>query len=99
RSPPPASCWRTRQTERIGVSTMAKPGRPGASKGNKKGPTKGTGGHGRKSLEGKGPTPKAEDRSWHVAGKRKAAAERFAAAGGKGKPGSGAGRGNRAPKA
>ena len=52
---------------------MAKPGRPGASKGNKKGPTKGTGGLGRKSLEGKGPTPKAEDRAWHVAGKRKAA--------------------------
>ncbi|MEV8135944.1 23S rRNA (guanosine(2251)-2'-O)-methyltransferase RlmB [Microbacterium aurantiacum] len=66
---------------------MAKPGRPGASKGNKKGPTKGTGGLGRKSLEGKGPTPKAEDRAWHVAGKRKAAAERYAAAGGKGKPG------------
>ncbi|MFM9635021.1 hypothetical protein ACKI10_47100, partial [Streptomyces galilaeus] len=31
--------------------------------------------------------PKAEDRSWHVAGKRKAAQERYAAAGGKGKPG------------
>lgn len=61
---------------------MAKPGRPGAARG-KKGPSKGTGGLGRKALEGKGPTPKAEDRSWHVAGKRKAAAERFAAAGGK----------------
>ncbi|CAG7844070.1 putative tRNA/rRNA methyltransferase [Pseudoclavibacter triregionum] len=48
----------------------------------KKGPLKGTGGHGRKALEGKGPTPKAEDRSWHVAGKRKAARERLAAAGG-----------------
>ena len=33
---------------------MAKVGRPGASK-SKKGPLKGTGGHGRKSLEGKGP--------------------------------------------
>lgn len=66
---------------------MSKPGRPGANKGKKKGPTKGTGGHGRKSLEGKGPTPRAEDRSWHVAGKRKAAQERYAAAGGKGKPG------------
>ncbi|WP_396658237.1 23S rRNA (guanosine(2251)-2'-O)-methyltransferase RlmB [Microbacterium sp.] len=66
---------------------MAKPGRPGAGKGRgKKGPSKGTGGHGRKSLEGKGPTPKAEDRSWHVAGKRKAAAERYAAAGGRPKP-------------
>ncbi|MFK4730867.1 23S rRNA (guanosine(2251)-2'-O)-methyltransferase RlmB [Agromyces mediolanus] len=47
----------------------------------------GTGGHGRKALEGKGPTPKAEDRSWHVAGKRKAAQERYEAAGGKGKAG------------
>jgi 23S rRNA (guanosine2251-2'-O)-methyltransferase len=58
---------------------MVKPGRPGA-RGNKKGPTVGTGGHGRKSLEGKGPTPKATDRSWHVAGKRKAAQDRLAEA-------------------
>lgn len=73
---------------------MAKPGRPGASKGGK-GPTKGTGGLGRKALEGRGPTPKAEDRSWHVAGKRKAAAERYAAAGGKGKPGKAGANSNR----
>jgi 23S rRNA (guanosine2251-2'-O)-methyltransferase len=66
---------------------MAKPGRPGAGNSKKKGASKGTGGLGRKALEGRGPTPKAEDRSWHVAGKRKAAAERYAAAGGKGKPG------------
>lgn len=62
---------------------MAKPQRPGASGGRKKGPTKGSGGQGRKSLEGRGPTPKAEDRAWHPAGKRKAAAERYAAAGGR----------------
>jgi len=55
-----------------------KPGRPGARK-NKKGPLKGTGGHGRKALEGKGPTPKAEDRDYHPAAKRKAARERAAA--------------------
>ncbi len=56
-------------------------GRPGARKGSgKKGPTAGTGGHGRRALEGKGPTPKAEDRSWHVAGKRKAANDRLEAA-------------------
>jgi 23S rRNA (guanosine2251-2'-O)-methyltransferase len=82
---------------------MVKPQRPGANKGNKKGPTKGTGGLGRKALEGRGPTPKAEDRAWHPAGKRKAAAERYAASGGKGRPGgsrSGSGGGsNRAPKA
>src|SRR6218665_1673806 len=44
----------------------------------------GTGGHGRKALEGKGPTPKAEDRAWHPAGKRKSAKERYAAAAGGG---------------
>jgi len=65
---------------------MAKPGRPGAGNSKKKGATKGTGGNGRKALEGKGPTPRAEDRAWHVAGKRKAAQERFVAAGGKPKP-------------
>lgn len=65
---------------------MAKPGNPSAGKG-KKGPTKGSGGKNRRSLEGRGPTPKAEDRAWHPAGKRKAAQERYAAAGGKGKPG------------
>lgn len=75
---------------------MAKPGRPGAAKGGK-GPTKGSGGKGRRSLEGKGPTPKAEDRAWHPAGKRKAAAERYAAAGGK--PAQKPANINRAPKA
>lgn len=66
---------------------MAKPARPGAGNSKKKGATKGTGGKNKRSLEGRGPTPKAEDRAWHPAGKRKAAAERYAAAGGKGKPG------------
>ena len=71
-----------------------KPSRPGASKG-KKGPTVGTGGHGRKSLEGRGPTPKAEDRTYHVAGKRKAAQERLEAARARGgKTGSGSGSGS-----
>jgi 23S rRNA (guanosine2251-2'-O)-methyltransferase len=59
-----------------------KPNRSGAVRKTKKGPTKGTGGHGRKALEGKGPTPKAEDRTYHAAGKRKAAQDRYAAAGG-----------------
>ncbi|MBS1699744.1 MAG: 23S rRNA (guanosine(2251)-2'-O)-methyltransferase RlmB [Actinobacteria bacterium] len=66
---------------------MAKPSRPGAGNSKKKGATKGTGGNGRKALEGRGNTPKAEDRAWHVAGKRKAAQERYAAAGGKGRVG------------
>ena len=60
--------------------------RPGAVK-KSRGAQVGSGGQGRQALEGKGPTPKAEDRSWHVAGKRKAAIERYQAAGGKGKPG------------
>ena len=60
---------------------MAKAGsRPGATS-KKKGATKGTGGHGRKALEGKGPTPKAEDRVYHKAYKMKRAAERRAATG------------------
>ncbi|MDR0594886.1 MAG: 23S rRNA (guanosine(2251)-2'-O)-methyltransferase RlmB [Bifidobacteriaceae bacterium] len=42
--------------------------------GSKKGPLKGSGGQGRKALEGKGPTPKAVDRPYHPAAKRKAAA-------------------------
>ena len=45
---------------------MAKPGRPGAAKG-KKGAIKGSGGNGRQALEGRGPTPKAEDRPYHKA--------------------------------
>jgi 23S rRNA (guanosine2251-2'-O)-methyltransferase len=61
-------------------------GNPSAGRGKKKGPTKGTGGKNRRSLEGRGPTPKAEERAWHPAGKRKAAEERYAAAGGKGRP-------------
>ena len=79
--------------------TGNKPGRPGARK-TKKGPTKGTGGKNKSSLEGRGPTPKAEDRAWHPAGKRKAAQERFAAAGGKprGVGGKTAGGGSRSPK-
>ena len=58
---------------------MAKKGHPSARK-SKKPATAGTGGHGRRALEGKGPTPKAEDRSWHPAGKRKAAKERLESA-------------------
>jgi 23S rRNA (guanosine2251-2'-O)-methyltransferase len=55
---------------------VAKKGHPSARKA-KKPATSGTGGHGRKALEGKGPTPKAEDRSWHPAGKRKIAKDRL----------------------
>jgi 23S rRNA (guanosine2251-2'-O)-methyltransferase len=53
--------------------------RAGAVRKKGKGQKVGTGGHSRKALEGKGPTPKAEDRPYHQAHKRKAAAERAAA--------------------
>lgn len=48
--------------------------RPGSRRkaGTKKGATTGTGGKGRRGLEGKGPTPKAEDRPGHVAYRRSA---------------------------
>ena len=48
--------------------------RKGAIRGSKKGPTTGTGGKNKKRLAGKGPTPKAEDRPYHAAAKRKKAA-------------------------
>lgn len=48
--------------------------------GSKKGARVGTGGQGRQALEGRGPTPKAEDRVSHPAARRKAASERRAAA-------------------
>jgi 23S rRNA (guanosine2251-2'-O)-methyltransferase len=52
------------------------PGAPRRPK-SKKGPTGGTGGYGRKKLEGKGPTPRAEERPHHPAARRaKSAASR-----------------------
>lgn len=60
------------------MSTAPRSGGSRKPKG-KKGPLKGTGGHGRKALEGKGPTPKAEDRPYHKAYRAKQLAERSAA--------------------
>jgi len=56
-----------------------KPGRPGAVRRTNKGPKVGSGGNGRRALEGRGPTPKAEERTYHPAAKRKVLAERAAA--------------------
>lgn len=56
-----------------------KPGRPGAAK-SKKGGKVGSGGNNKQRLEGRGPTPKAEDRKNHKSFKAKQAAERKAAA-------------------
>ncbi|RZU60563.1 23S rRNA (guanosine(2251)-2'-O)-methyltransferase RlmB [Zhihengliuella halotolerans] len=65
---------------------MATGKRPGAVRKSKKGPSVGTGGHGRKKLEGKGPTPKAEDRTYHKAHRTKQLAEKAAAGrGGRGR--------------
>lgn len=64
-------------------------GRPGAVRKKSRGPQVGSGGQGRQALEGKKPTPKAEDRPYHPAGKRKAASDRYEASGGKRKPAQG----------
>lgn len=58
----------------------AKKGRPGAVRKKSRGKAVGSGGQGRQALEGRGPTPKAEDRPYHPAGKAKASRERLAAA-------------------
>lgn len=59
----------------------ANKGRPGSARAGKKGAKRsgapsGSGGKGRRALEGRGPTPKAEDREYHAAYRRKKAAER-----------------------
>jgi len=58
-------------------------------KSNKKGATIGSGGKVRRGLEGKGPTPRAEDRPYHKAYRKKELAERSAnkRAGGQGRGG------------
>ena len=61
------------------MAGSAKP-RGAARSSSKKGPTGGTGGKNKRRLEGKGPTPKAEDRPYHAAAKRKKAAEKKAPA-------------------
>ena len=60
------------------MAGTAKP-RGAARTSSKKGPTGGTGGKNKRRLEGKGPTPNAEDRPYHAAAKRKKAAEKKAA--------------------
>ncbi len=60
-----------------------KKSRPGAVRKKSRGKAVGSGGQGRQALEGRGPTPKAEDRPYHPAGKAKAAKDRYVAAGGK----------------
>jgi 23S rRNA (guanosine2251-2'-O)-methyltransferase len=73
------------------VKTPGNKPRAGAVRKSRKGPQVGSGGQGRQALEGKKPTPKAEDRPYHPAGKRKAAGERFETASGGRKLGSSGG--------
>lgn len=54
--------------------------RGGAVRKKSRGKAVGSGGQGRQALEGRKPTPKAEDRPYHPAGKAKAAKERLEAA-------------------
>jgi 23S rRNA (guanosine2251-2'-O)-methyltransferase len=63
----------------------ARKGRPSSSAVRKgsKGKQVGSGGQGRQALEGKKPTPAAEDRPYHPAGKAKAARERLDSARGR----------------
>jgi len=56
-----------------------KPVRPGTAKKGK--PKVGSGGNRRQGLEGRGPTPKAEDRKYHPASKAKTLREKKAATG------------------
>ena len=59
---------------------------------NTKGGKVGSGGNGRQALEGRGPTPKAEDREYHAAHKRRQAADRLTAKRGQPAPGRSQGR-------
>ena len=61
---------------------MASKPRPGTSR-NKKAGRVGTGGNGRQALEGKGPTPRAEERKGHPAQKAAERRERFKTTGAK----------------
>ncbi|MDO4241233.1 MAG: 23S rRNA (guanosine(2251)-2'-O)-methyltransferase RlmB [Microbacteriaceae bacterium] len=58
--------------------TTKRMGRPGAIRKKSRGKAVGTGGQGRQALEGKGPTPKAEDRPYHAAYKAKQLREKAA---------------------
>ena len=61
RSPRPA--WSSRTPRKVPDGT-------GRLMAGKKGPSKGTGGHGRRKLEGRGPTPPAKERPRHPAARR-----------------------------
>ncbi len=60
--------------------SKSKKNRPGAVRKKSRGTAVGSGGQGKQALEGRGPTPKAEDRPYHPAGKAKLARERLDAA-------------------
>lgn len=81
-----------------GIVTGGQKKRGGAVRKSRKGPTKGTGGHGRRALEGRGPTPKAEDRPYHPAAKRKASRSQETSTASSNGGDRGSDRGSRAPR-
>ena len=71
-----------------GGGTGGRANKPGASS-SRKGAQKGSGGQRRQGLEGRGPTPKAEDRTGHPAKRRAAASAKRAASAANNRGGSG----------
>ncbi len=64
---------------RSGIAKGGQGGRAGKTGSHRKGAAVGSGGQGRKKLEGRGPTPPAEQRTKHPAARKAAAAVRRAA--------------------
>ena len=75
-----------------GVAKGGQGGRAGKPGSHRKGAAVGSGGQGRKKLEGRGPTPPAEQRTKHPAARKAAAAARRAGPGSTGAGRAGAGR-------
>jgi len=67
---------------RSGIAKGGQGGRAGKAGSHRKGAPVGSGGQGRKKLQGRGPTPPAEERTKHPAARKAAAAARRAASGG-----------------
>jgi len=67
---------------RSGIAKGGQGGRAGKAGSHRKGAPVGSGGQGRKKLQGRGPTPPAEERTKHPAARKAAAASRRAASGG-----------------
>src|SRR5690606_42024726 len=58
----------------VGLRSMAGGGKRSSKAAKKKGPTKGSGGHGKRALQGRGATPPAHMRHWYKERQRRAEA-------------------------